>query len=142
MRSIFIELHRLSRKERKMICHQNPGPGYQHLCLAPTILFKIFISNRSHSTRYYLKRCIRIKMRRGYAFRERSIGNHMWERDAQMCAVLRKIFSLDSTSLFPSHAITNAILYSVQLSPTVSLVNWNNHLFAWNLCIVLAKTTL
>ena len=24
---LYIELHRLSRKERKMTCHQNPGPG-------------------------------------------------------------------------------------------------------------------
>ena len=24
----YIELHRLSRKERNMTCHENPGPGY------------------------------------------------------------------------------------------------------------------
>ena len=28
-RLIYIELHRPSRKERKMTCHQNPGPDSQ-----------------------------------------------------------------------------------------------------------------
>ena len=30
-RLIYIEFHSLSRKERKMTCHQNPGPAY-HIC--------------------------------------------------------------------------------------------------------------
>jgi hypothetical protein len=33
-----IELHRLSRKERKMTCHQNPGPGHdEHLVVTSRI---------------------------------------------------------------------------------------------------------
>ena len=34
----YIELHILSCKERKMTCHQNPGPGYKTIIL-PVVLY-------------------------------------------------------------------------------------------------------